>query len=251
LSTPENSGPGMARQYGLEHVKSEADYITFIDAGDIVYSSTELKQYLKIIEQYPDANVFSPAHHIEEEDGSTKYESPFNNRLHGKIYKTSFLKEYGIRFCESGSRMNEDIGFNALCRYICNYLKQQDPSKDFFIHYETPIILWTYDANSITRADEHAFYYKQNVGLAANMNHAVNKALELGIPYELIQQDIYETFVHLYVFYISTLNIRPEFLQETFDGTYSFYKNNIIIAPIDEEKLTNAYNLVNSHYAAR
>jgi glycosyltransferase involved in cell wall biosynthesis len=78
LKTPINSGPGIARQYGLDHMSRQLDYITFIDAGDIIYSSFEFVRYLNMISNNPDVLVFSAAHQTEEADGSIVYTDAFN-----------------------------------------------------------------------------------------------------------------------------------------------------------------------------
>jgi hypothetical protein len=70
--------------------------------------------------------------------------------------------------------MNEDIGFNSACTFICSHLASQNENKIYYIYYETPIICWTYDKTSLTRQDEHSFYYRQNLELAKNTVYAIN-----------------------------------------------------------------------------
>lgn len=250
LQTPENGGPGVARQYGLDHLSHETDYITFIDAGDIVYSSVEFIRYLNVIEQNPDAMVFSAAHQTENPDGSISYTDPFHNRMHGKIFKTSFIKDYNIRFIDDfeSSKMNEDIGFNSACRFICDYLSSNNDKIAYYLHYETPIIFWTYNSTSLTRQEDHVFYYRQNWGLAKNYVFAVNQALNNGVPFSIVKRSIYETMVHLYAFYLSAINVKPEYEKEMLDGAFYFYKNAFIKDILDEQLLTEVYNLINSAY---
>lgn len=240
----------MARQYGLDNLSQETDYITFIDAGDIVYSSVEFIKYLNIVKENPDTFVFSAAHYSEEPDGTMTYTEPFHNRLHGKIYKTSFLKEYNIRFIDDvdGSKMNEDIGFNYISRFICAYLYSQNEKIPYYINYETPIIFWTYDKDSLTRQGDHIFYYRQNWGLAKNAVHAINLVLNHNVPFSFIKQDLYQILLHLYAFYLSAINVKPEYEKEMFEGAFYFYKNIIVKEPIDNLMLTEVYHNVTAHY---
>ena len=58
----ENAGVSSARNYGIE--KSQSNYISFIDADDYWYPDF-LKEMFKIIQNYPQQNVFSAAIEIE------------------------------------------------------------------------------------------------------------------------------------------------------------------------------------------
>jgi len=52
-----NSGPGAARQKGIDN--SSSPYIMFLDAGDIVSSRFAMSAALKTISSYNDAYVYS------------------------------------------------------------------------------------------------------------------------------------------------------------------------------------------------
>lgn len=240
LNTPYNMGAGGARQYGLNHISS--GYVMFIDAGDIIYSPIEFAEYLNFISENPKTLLFSPAHFEQGENGICTICGSNNNRLHGKVYHSSLFQEYKIKFNTVCTNMNEDIGFNMMCRYICKYLNYINPSIDYCIEYELPIVVWTFNLNSLTRQDNYAFYYKQNTGLGIHSVYAIEFALSHNIPFELIQYDVYDVFIHLYIFYISTLNERPEYLQESFDGALYFYTNILIKYPMDQEVFLQAYN---------
>ena len=58
----ENAGVSSARNYGIE--KSQSNYISFIDADDYWYPDF-LEEMIKIIQNYPQQNVFSAAIEIE------------------------------------------------------------------------------------------------------------------------------------------------------------------------------------------
>lgn len=241
-TTPHNMGAGNARQYGLDKVND--NYVMFIDAGDIIYSPTEFIEYLNFVEQNPQTLCFSPAHFEQKANNECYTHSPSNNRIHGKIYQVSFLKKYNIRFYEKYPNMNEDIGFNLACRICCRYLQSINPNTQYYINYNTGIVVWTFDINSLTRIDDCAFYYKQNIGLSNHFIYAFNNLLEHGIPADFMQPDIAEVFVNLYVFYIGAVNIREEFINEAFTGTLEFYKH--ILAPysLNTDVLTEKYRKI-------
>lgn len=116
LRLEKNAGPGVARQYGLDH--SENEFVTFIDADDLFANGFALERLKQVLEN--DKN-------IEMVVGSFEEPAYINNELQaiihrqdlvwvfGKMYRRSFLEKYNIRFHES-SRANEDNGFNTLCQ---------------------------------------------------------------------------------------------------------------------------------------
>lgn len=238
--TPYNMGPGNARQYGLELIKT--DYIMFIDAGDIVYSPTDLIEYLNFIEQNPQTLMFSPAHLEQREDNAYNTYGPENNRIHGKIYKTSFLKKYNISFCPEGSYSNEDIGFNIACKAYCNYLQNLNPNIQYCIEYDAPIVIWTFDKNSLTRKDNYSFYYKSNMGIGINAVYAIKSVLNNGIALDFLQRDICIILVNSYIFYISALNEREDCVKDAFNGALYFYKNILIPYSVNKNMLLEQYN---------
>lgn len=169
-----NGGPGVARQYGLDHTKN--GLITFVDADDTLanaFALSILKEKLQdrntvisggyIIEEffYNDRRIFST---ILEND----------TWIFGKIFKREFIDEYGIRFHPS-SRANEDAGFNKICSFCLNE-KGTAFSKD-------AVYCWHYNSNSITRNDNHSFELNSlktgsMYGYIENMSYVISYAKE-------------------------------------------------------------------------
>lgn len=104
LTLSKNSGPGIARQYGIDNSNSE--YIMFIDADDTFYNcySVELL-YKKIKETKMDLVISNILY--ERDNKREKYEANFVY-MHGKIYKRSYLINNNIKF--NDTRANEDNG---------------------------------------------------------------------------------------------------------------------------------------------
>lgn len=232
----ENRGPGIARQAGLD--QSSGEYIMFIDCGDELINITNLHKCISILEDNPNINLISTAHFEEQQNYNLGYVAPAHNRMHGKIYRRSFLEKYNIRFNENCPRANEDIGFNTLCRMI---IKQFCP--DSLYIENDPIICWRTDENSIVRKNNCAFYFKeQNMGLAKNSEFILNKLLELNYPTEELEYFIYDIFCSLYLFYIYTTTLRPEFIKESLAGAKYFYNLYLKNQNINWQLFTKAYN---------
>lgn len=99
-----NSGPGIARQYGMEHSRSK--YICFMDSDDLFNTQDSLELLYNEIEKGNDL-VYSSVYH---EDQDKVYQ-PLGD-LHGKIYRRNFIIKNKIHFNET--RYHEDNAFNNL-----------------------------------------------------------------------------------------------------------------------------------------
>ena len=221
LRLKENCGPGVARQYGLDHTFNE--FITFIDCGDIFYSPHGIHLMIDSLEANSDYNFCSFAHYDDnnEDQINLTYTNNNHNRIHGKIYRRSFIKKYNIRFCKDNiaSRANEDICFNILCRMLC-----ENEQRDNIGYNDYASVIWKKDNNSLSRRENAAFYYReQNLGLAKNFEHILKIAKQNNVSKEIIRESIYDMFASIHVFYLSTKNRRPEFIKESLEGAQYFY----------------------------
>ena len=116
-----NGGPGVARQYGIDHTHN--GFITFIDADDTFNGAYALKALRNGIEMNNGVyqmcvGAFDEVHEYD----IPELEAPILMAheqdmvwMFGKLYRRSFIDKYKIRFHES-SRANEDNGFNTICR---------------------------------------------------------------------------------------------------------------------------------------
>ena len=108
-----NGGPGVARQYGIDHTSN--GYMTFIDADDTFNGSVALKALRNGIEMnnglyHMCVGTFDEVH----EEGLASGDGPILMAheqdmvwMFGKLYRRSFIDKYKIHFHES-SRANED-----------------------------------------------------------------------------------------------------------------------------------------------
>jgi len=211
-------GPGQARQQAIDN--STNDYITFIDAGDIFISQEVQVEMAQKVYENPDTNVFFWLYYYKD-----KLVTHANNRMHGKVYKRQFLEKYHVRFSPAGSRMNEDIGFNRACRIISREIEVP------ILQFDTPVIHWIYNENSLTQKDDQAALYRdQTMGLAINSINCIETCRRNGFD---TRPEINQIAAHLYYWFIETLVHRPEFAQRSWDGArlfYLHYSRDIIVA---------------------
>lgn len=143
LKTDVNSGPGIARQVGIDYAaEMRWEYVMFLD-GDDAYMPNTVEKLAYEIKHRGDDFVGS-AISAQGGLGNPGYtiDPIMNSRIwvHGKIYRTSFLVNNGIRF-EEGLRGNEDVCFNIKCYYMTK-------KKSFL---EDNLYLWRNEKTSITR----------------------------------------------------------------------------------------------------
>lgn len=148
--------------------------------------------------------------------------------MHGRIYKRDFLIKNNITFCKESSYVNEDIGFNRICRLFTE-----------FKFIPKPIYMWTYNENSLTKKNNEEFLYKkQNIGLALNGIHIYNTCKDKIFSWDLEEQ-CGEILGALHYNFIRVAQERVEDINYAWEGAKLFY--NKVWAP-------NKFQITNSLY---
>lgn len=224
-----NSGPGVARQHGIEATMQP--FITFIDTGDYFISTEVQDEIIETIQQDSRTKLFM--WHFNEGNIPSK---STNNHLHGKVYRREFLAYYNITFSEEGSYANEDIGFNRTCRTILRNLEETYPYT-CLRDIDKVVLTWVRDdKNSLTLKNNGSFAYeKQNIGLALNMRHAYDILTHASINKIILFEEISEIMGYLYSGFICTLIERPQFIEESWAGAKIFYDKVFSQEKIDED----------------
>ena len=181
LKLKENSGPGYARQYGIEH--SDSEYIVFIDSDDVFATPLSLITLENAIKASNSDVVVSAF--IEEK---TKDEFIFYDNdpiaLHGKIYKRKFIEKNKIKFPYFYAE--EDNAFNHLV-FLNNPIKKIIQDKTY---------IWMNNEKSLTRNEN----YRQNSIL--NYSKAILYALENGfenkVQSNFLARLAYEALITIY-----------------------------------------------------
>lgn len=249
-----NGGPGVARQYGIDHTKN--GYMTFIDADDTFNGSLALKALRKGIELDGGATqmcvgVFDEIHEINVPADQGPLLMPHENDLvwmFGKLYRRSFIDKHNIHFHES-SRANEDNGFNRLFQ-LCTNGQEQIKFIPAHVYY------WHENPNSITRANDCQYSYGSSIrdsfyGFVENMIFAIKEAKKRN-PYNgFITMWSVICLLNVYEYYIECVERSPQSAENNFkwckryyDEVYSTIENDIskeMLAQHYNETMRNAY----------
>ena len=209
-----NGGPGVARQYGIDHTSN--GYMTFIDADDTFNGAFALKALRNGIEMNNGlfqmcVGVFDEIHElmVDPSQNPPLLMSHENDLvwIFGKLYRRSFIDKYNIHFHES-SRANEDNGFNRLFQLCTN-----DKEQINFI--PTHVYYWHENPNSITRANDCQYSYGSSsrdsfYGFVENMIFAITEARKRN-PYNgFITMWSVVCLLNVYEYYIECVERAPE-----------------------------------------
>lgn len=244
-----NGGPGVARQYGLDHTSN--GYMTFIDADDTFNGAFALKALRNGIELNNGlyqmcVGVFDEVHETNTPVGEGPILMPHEQDMiwmFGKMYRRSFIDKYNIHFHES-SRANEDNGFNNLFR-LCTNDKEQINFIPAHVYY------WHENPNSITRVNDCQYSYGDSerdsfYGYVENMIFAVKEAKKRN-PYNgFITMWAVSCMVNIYEYYIECVSRAPEFADRNFMWCKKYYDEVYVELKddISEEMLSQHYNEV-------
>ena len=235
-----NYGPGIARNYGID--AATHDYIIFLDCGDVFVTPHTIRTMIDDISKDPEIYMISYAHLEEESDTSMLYTAAINNRFHGKIYKRTFLKLYDLKCNPACPRINEDIGFNTIIRYLQEDWKKYN-TNHFINDNEIATVAWKYHKDSIVRSNKCIYSYAhQGIGLALNSYYSMNKALDLGVDIDIIKPMLCEHMAFLYTVYISTMNVRPECQEAAWAGPQWLYNHIFDIYHLIDPKIITLYS---------
>lgn len=220
LQLEQNSGPGIARQYGINH--TSRPYFMFIDAGDCIASKKVLTRAIKEIETHSQAYIM--CYTWWNEDGRSYFKKDII-LLPAKIFNREFIELYHLRFSDlrECSYSNEDRGFMAPCKLILKNIASYD--KNMRVCYNNNVLYKRIlDENSITQANNNSFYwYKHIPGLAHNAEHVVKICRENGLHWNIQMQLITYYLVYLYECYLRCAKNHPDNLQDNLKEIKYFY----------------------------
>ena len=242
-----NGGPGVARQYGIDHTSN--GYMTFIDADDTFNGSFALKALRNGIEAqnglfHMCVGVFDEVHEI----GLNPGEGPLLMAheqdmiwMFGKLYRRSFIDKYKIHFHPS-SRANEDNGFNTMIR-LCSNDREQINFIPAHVYY------WHENPNSITRANDCQYSYGSSerdsfYGYVENMIFSIKEARKRA-PYNgYIAMWSVNCMINLYEYYIECAARAPEHAKVNFKWCKRYYDEiyKDIEETISDEIFAQQYN---------
>lgn len=247
LRYEKNGGPGVARQYGMEHTSN--GYITFIDADDTFNGAFALKALRNGIEMnnglyHTCIGVFDEVH----EEGIPNGQGPIllDHKqdliwMFGKLYRRSFIDKYDIHFHET-SRANEDNGFNTMVR-LCSSENEQINFIPAHVYY------WHENLNSITRANDCQYSYGGSIrdsfyGYVENMIFAVKESKKRK-PYNgFITMWAVNCMINIYEYYIECYARSRDNADNNFKWCKRYYDEvyKALESDISEQIFAEQYN---------
>lgn len=209
-----NVGPGVARQYGIDH--STEPYISFIDADDTYLSSLALYTQKEPFKN--ENNVVVVTRFLQEfKDHTTRLKSVDMVWMHGKMYRRSYLEKYDIQFNET--RANEDTGFNTQCLCYSN-------DKEMVHIQEQGTYIWHYVETSIVNSNNGSFHLGDGViGLVDNLEYAIQRVLKTKQINEVMKDIILNGMINLYSFYIEATQKSPKQIKYISNCAKRYYDN--------------------------
>ena len=240
-----NGGPGVARQYGINHTSN--GYMTFIDADDTFNGAFALKALRNELNNgifQMCVGIFDEVHEMGLNPGEGPLLMKHENDLiwmFGKLYRRSFIDRYNIHFHES-SRANEDNGFNRLFQ-LCTSEQEQINFIPAHVYY------WHENPNSITRANDCQYSYGSSerdsfYGFVENMIFAIKEAKKRK-PYNgFITMWAVTCLLNIYEYYIECVERAPEHAETNFKWCKRYYDEvyKDLEDSISKELLAQHYN---------
>ena len=228
LTLEKNSGPGQARQYGIDN--SNSDYLIFIDSDDVFADTNAINSiYQTLLHSNADIAVSTFLEELENIFIPNTIQYVW---MHGKMYRRSYLNNNNIRFNET--YVNEDCGFNQLC-YMCgaNYIEL---SKTTYI--------WRNNNGSLTRTrtiEANTRYLKMFIH---NMLWSIEEALKRDCNKERVSEIIYGTIVASYHYYLQNQELFHK--EEMLDKLIPLIEYHHKYPITDQQRLVIIKNQINS-----
>lgn len=235
-----NGGPGVARQYGIDH--TELPYITFIDADDTFAGSFVLKELLRQFKATPTTVCLSSVF-VEENGYNAESEIKYLPHakdmvwVFGKMYKREFLNQKNIRF--NSTRANEDNGFNTMIRLCCD-------NQHTILYSQEVSYYWHMTENSITRANNCDYSYNASFpGYVENMIYAIDGANKRNPFNGYIKFFTIEVMMNLYEYYLECLGRAEKYKEQNMQACIKYYNECYkFVKDIDQNIINEVYNMV-------
>lgn len=207
-----NSGPGVARQLGLDN--TTCPFVMFSDADDefgdpfcleMLLNEIKFSDYDMVISRFIQQYV--------DDDGVQSF-LEFNEDkiwMHGKIYRRDAIDRIGVRFRDD-IRQNEDGYFNQIFMHKCNNIGISN-----IISY-----YWLYYPDSITKTDNYSIkgyegWYKMMLYVIEDFEKCIkNKEYEEKINSDVLNYIIANCITIGYLEYNTFCRIAPKYLCDLF-----------------------------------
>lgn len=184
-----NTGPGFARQYGVNH--TNADFIVFVDADDALSDKYALERMKNAIEEQ--TQIVLTAFTNIGKDKRPIWREPNSVEVFAHLFRRSFLESNGIKMLDI--RINEDVGYNTMCNLIALH---QFGIGAFTVLYEPTYIRYC-NENSITHTKD--FQENNFSSYIYSLIKAYDFVENKGVTFGEMAENIIETLYNCYYFY--------------------------------------------------
>ena len=222
LTIEKNSGPGVARQFGID--SSDGEYILFLDSDDLLYNKFSLEKIYKAI-KYNDSD-YAVGGMLDEQGDNVFYYSCHMGCLHGKMYKRKYLVDNNIRF--NDTRSSEDHSFNKLV-----YLSEPKTTyldEEIYVYKDNPnsVTALTVDLEILRLYIENAIWVEK-------------ESKKRGYNKYLVAEHLFMCLCYLYAIYID--NIDSDDINKLLDYTKDLVLvNNKYDKYLSDEDKLNIFN---------
>lgn len=233
LNLEQNCGPGVARQFGLDN--SNGDFVLFLDCGDIIINGDII---LNSISKFLNNKIISLSFGIieEQDDLTTEYHN-LQDSFKARIFRKNFIKQYNIHFNPNHSYYYEDGGFGNFIDLI------QEQNNLITLYNETPLIVYTYDKNSLTKRNNNKKFIQNITEFSHNMIYSIEEAKKYQIDSSIIESNIYFLLVDLYNRYSRFIKTKyPDFIENGKIAIRIFFNKYFMDKSLNYSKLLVTYN---------
>lgn len=214
IKLEKNSGPGVARQFGIDSTNSP--FFTCIDADDTFSGAFALEILLRSIENKPEYHT-AVGCFVEQKENFIFLNHPQDMIwMFGKLYRRNFIEKYKIRFNET--KANEDNGFNTWIRLVSS-------QEEKIMFLPDIVYYWHFKKDSITRINNCQYSYDQSfTGYVENMIYAIKNAKKSKPFNNYIDMWAIQTMAQLYIYYYQTVKRDPRFKEQNYNNCKKYYK---------------------------
>ncbi len=240
IRLPENRGPGVARQTGID--ESDCEFITFIDADDMFLTVDAIKKLRDGMEDEK-YKVVSASFYADRYKDDPDHFSRTMVWVFAKLYRREFLDTYKVRF--SNSRANEDSGFNRMVYMLCDNPNEQIKciSENVYYYYNRE--------DSITRINGDLYFFDKGIcGGIDNEIYALEHVRRFKPYSSLLVQEIASCMTQYYFQYMTVLDKAPSYAMQLWEYIKKFYHTcyKLIENFVTDDAFKNQYSV--SMYAA-
>lgn len=233
LKLEKNSGPGQARQYGIEN--SDSEYIIFIDSDDVFSDCYAIKNLYNEIHSKQLDMVISTF--IEEVYNGFNIKAREKIWLHGKIYRREFIEKNGIKF--PLIRVNEDSAFNESILL----------TSDKIGYLDCKTYIWRNNRTSITRTDLGSIIVNATIEYAIGIYFALQNGIRLNGNKDKIGRLAFAALVYIYCCYLEHFRNKEEVKSRILFKEAAKIKKLLKDYPIEEQiELDVLHNQLCSYY---